>query len=1062
MIRNQLYPYIEQYINEYLHGFTKEQLEIGLMKGQIELEMLNLRPDKLNQIMDNQNQPFWIKAGLLRKISVKASILNILGEIPLEILVDGIDVIVTPSYKWILKTTTAHKADDASSLREKYSPSQNNSIDIFKRKIQLVDDSVLQPSSSPRIYTDGTAISGGLNGLYGGLYKFHYMSNFAANVKIKNIHVRVEDDQLINYVGDLALGVKIGAIEVTLGCEGAMKKDSFKLSGFDVYWESQPKILIPSSVLNNSIHNGRLLESYYANLKKIKFQEFAYRKNTQFIVKNFALKGNFGTKANVPKEHMDIFASKENSYKMYVQFATGELTVNVWPELLIVMNTFTKFLNQYKLIEQVQSYKPAKRPFNKSSPGGKELLGQIQGGKNATLAKNLAEKRRMIVRDWLYYFYWCKRGSETVSAKAATPLRMEFNRYYKICILKDTKPRQENDSALLVSRANVAVAEEKKDNAPTAQNPNPDNVKINFICEFLVKSVNITLHPSLASAVGDCCFLNLVGFEIRTNISEVTCDVNINLKHINFGPNNLVVGQRLLLSQNSVRKNEDGLNKSTILNSLEQSQMITGEDVSNNIGLGGLLKKYSPNYEKKLRFIDNALDNASSLNQSEYINRDVSPPRFDLNADKITLKTRSKFIPTPGLTYGRDTNLLRSNANMTSNNSSLSKGYLTRSSAVNTLAPRGFSFAKNIINNFEPTPLVHKNEINRQKIDFSISQTISDFNNRRKQQRANNAFNQTAGGKLRAAKKLVSSQVMGKGEAEPLHLFEAYSNAGKNTVGIKFFKNNSKGGIDTVIVKMGTFRLTLFADYVSRCLSVLKDYQAKSQYKTIGISVGGAKLEKKLYEMRTHMHAHISKQKQGGCIFDYMNYLEKQLEEARKKGIDSENYQINYIFSFFPKGIELYVDYDNFECIYYNADNKVCGHAVAPPLELLLKLDPSKIKIKFFGMDLEINDLDNTKNLLAKLLKIMEEKMKMQKIFIEPCLTQLKADMKYNKENYEALEGFSNAIENKQKELYDNFNIVEKSPMDRGQNLPQNQYRNAQGEQNFYQNAYPKTNKSKK
>ena len=58
MIKNQLYPYIEEYINSYLYGFTKEQLDVGLMNGQIKLENLNLRPDGVNDELDQSNTPF--------------------------------------------------------------------------------------------------------------------------------------------------------------------------------------------------------------------------------------------------------------------------------------------------------------------------------------------------------------------------------------------------------------------------------------------------------------------------------------------------------------------------------------------------------------------------------------------------------------------------------------------------------------------------------------------------------------------------------------------------------------------------------------------------------------------------------------------------------------------------------------------------------------------------------------------------------------------------------------------------------------------------------------------
>ena len=103
IIKNKLYPYIEKYINEYLHGFVKERIDIELTKGEVTLEKLSLRPDTINKIMDEANVPFWIKVGLITKIYVGASVLSVIGEIPLEVEIDGIDIILSPSYKWIIK-----------------------------------------------------------------------------------------------------------------------------------------------------------------------------------------------------------------------------------------------------------------------------------------------------------------------------------------------------------------------------------------------------------------------------------------------------------------------------------------------------------------------------------------------------------------------------------------------------------------------------------------------------------------------------------------------------------------------------------------------------------------------------------------------------------------------------------------------------------------------------------------------------------------------------------------------------------------------------------------------
>ena len=68
ILKNKLYPYIQKYINEYLHGFSQEKIDIQLTKGEVTLEKMSLRPDTINKILDENNVPFWIKIGLIKRI----------------------------------------------------------------------------------------------------------------------------------------------------------------------------------------------------------------------------------------------------------------------------------------------------------------------------------------------------------------------------------------------------------------------------------------------------------------------------------------------------------------------------------------------------------------------------------------------------------------------------------------------------------------------------------------------------------------------------------------------------------------------------------------------------------------------------------------------------------------------------------------------------------------------------------------------------------------------------------------------------------------------------------
>ena len=173
MIKNQLYPYIESYINEFLHGFTKEQLEVGIMNGQIKLENLNLRPDGVNEKMDEKNLPFWLKAGLISKIDIGCSLLNFIGEKPLNVNIEGIDIIVTPSYKWILKNLDSFIIENKLQMKSKYDPNDNNSMDIFTKKINVLDNSIFRKEYIEEIFKDKTRISNESNKFFKFSYKFY-------------------------------------------------------------------------------------------------------------------------------------------------------------------------------------------------------------------------------------------------------------------------------------------------------------------------------------------------------------------------------------------------------------------------------------------------------------------------------------------------------------------------------------------------------------------------------------------------------------------------------------------------------------------------------------------------------------------------------------------------------------------------------------------------------------------------------------------------------------------------------------------------------------------------
>ena len=624
MIKNQLYPYIESYINEFLYGFTKEQLDVGVMNGQIKLENLNLRPDGVNQQMDDKNLPFWLKAGLISKIDIGCSIMNFIGEKPLEVVIEGLDIIITPSYKWILKNIDSFIIENKIQMKCKYDPNDNNSMDIFTKKINVLDNSIFKKEYIEEIFKDKTKISSEINKFFKFCYNFYYSKNFSINLTIKSIHVRFEDDQLINYTCDIAFGFKIDSLELILSSEGTMKRDSCKINKLNIYWESPAKILIPSDLLNSSIKNGKLDESYYTNLKKIKFQQFKYTPNTKFLIDNFSCRIKFGTKVvNLGK--MDLFGKASNDYTFFFQFASNDINLNFFPDLLIINDNFNKFVSEFSVIEQVQDFKPMKKPYNITSKNFVEFLDTFKKNKNPKFYNNFIKKKKMIVRDWLFYFYWCQKCKLSLIGRKINPLRMEFSRFYNLCFNNKDEFQFHNDFNALDNKESKKE-ESNGQNKVGIEDYNPDKINISYINEMSIKGFNINLHPSIKSKNLDFTSMKIGGIEIKITLLRTQLDFCISSKSIIFGPNKLSIGEKVFISNSSQRRKEQlnniKLNYGTN-DYLENTYSKILNNIEENTGLNGLIQKYNPNYKLKLKIIDDAIDrigNSSNLKKKDSFN----------------------------------------------------------------------------------------------------------------------------------------------------------------------------------------------------------------------------------------------------------------------------------------------------------------------------------------------------------------------------------------------------------------------------------------------------------
>ena len=249
MIKNQLYPYIEKYINEYLLGFTKEQLNIGLTNGSIILEKLFIRPDTTNEKLDSFDIPIWLKLGTIKNIHIGCSLMNFLGDNPLEIEINDIELIICPSFRNVVRNLNSFIQEKESHFIESYDAADNNSHEIFGQKVNLCDAS--KNKKAEEIYKifhekiDTSKMANIFNQIYTKALLFYYQKNYLIKIKIKNTSVRFEDD-FFNYFGKSVSGIRIPLIDLILSVDGLMKKNNFKVDNIIIYYEKEPTILISS------------------------------------------------------------------------------------------------------------------------------------------------------------------------------------------------------------------------------------------------------------------------------------------------------------------------------------------------------------------------------------------------------------------------------------------------------------------------------------------------------------------------------------------------------------------------------------------------------------------------------------------------------------------------------------------------------------------------------------------------------------------------------------------------------------------------------------------------
>ena len=1065
ILKNKFYPYIEKYIKEYLHGFEKDRIDIQLTKGEVNLEKMSLRPDTINKIMDEQNVPFWIKVGLITKIHVGASLLSVIGEIPIEVEIEGINIILSPSYKWIINNIDKLKNKDNNDMSSETPNPLGN--DIFNKKPDEFDTSIFNIKKIQEIFTDKTAISNILNGLFKSLYSFYTAPNFSVNIKIKKIHIRFEDDELINYTGDIAYGLRIDLIQIKAGNKGNMKKNGIKLESLDIYWEDNAKILISSQFLNSCIEDGKLQERYYKNLKTVRFEKFENLISTKYIVQDFNFSLNLGTKSE-KRGDLDIFNLKTPPSMVYFQLASNELNVNCYPDFLKIMNNFNEFLSQFPIIDKVKDYRPFIKPTNGNNLNYMNLVENYR--KNVIDNKN---KGKMLVRDWINYIYWFQKSKNGEKRKIINPIRTEFVRFYNICFKKmDIHEKKEEKAPLKEEKnknkekstnSNPNPPETKTTETPTPkENETPTEIKepeeklipkdfeFSSRIDLLIKGLNISLHSSLDDKVKEYISICINGVEIKIRLDKTIFEFNLKVKTIDLGPSNLIVGERVIIQPKSYRKAIPEQSMTSLKTNIPYGNLSTYNYISlPNSELGsnitGLIKKYNPRHEEKIKVIDEALELAQSQSRVMSLAASEFGDVGKFRGPKIKSKT-------PFGNEGENLGHSIINVNINNNVNDLGKTYGT------VLVPRNVSFAKNLIDGYEANSLQNRRYQRKKDKEMNISQAINDYNSYKIYEKSKNKFRTSHSPQpslsssrfnLRESRFGINP-VSARNKNTPLNLFEIFSNTEVGALSIKFTKYNNPITIDNLAIQIGTIRLNLFVNYLLDILRILSDFKKATNIPKIAKSEGpNAVSGKIILEIQEYFYKYITEKMpdkdKTESVIEYMEYLRKEISSKKKFSSKPQHYDLNQIFTVFPKGFDFHFDYENIELVAYDKNNIVSTKMIIPSNEFIFGINFTKIFIKLLDLEMDISDLNRCESIIDQLKGLAEDKFKVVQIVLKPCYKEIKEGieplLKDNEEEYkQILKNANNNINLNNNN--DNINAMVNIPQDNAQNLVKNEQKN--------------------
>ena len=995
MLKNQLYPFIESYINKYLWGFTKDQFEIGVTNGNIILNNLNFRPDTFNNFCNEKNFPFWLKFGQIKNVNITCSLMNIIGEKPLLITIENIILILIPSYKYI-------KID--------HSKNPINKIDYIKekRKINIFDNNL-------KIDNDENLI----DKIIKNVYKFYNSKKYSLNLDIKNFQIKFEDDNLINPDGNFCFGLSIKEILINLSTEGLLKNYSFNINNLSFYFDnSQNVILIPSSILVENIDN---LNKYYALIQKYNFDNLisnSKSENLLNIISNFSFKGNIGNKKIGKLE--DIIIKQESSEIVYLNiYFMNNLEISIFPQMLQTLIYLRNFIENFEILKY-------------------SILYRSSGKLNHILYL-------------INYVYLIRRMKKI---KKENMVKKEYNRYmalYGYDKINRINEKTIGDDIIINKNKKINILSypifgiDYKNINLTPEEPNEDEEIVNLInkkrLNFIFKMIIPEFNFNLCNLHLVKCFsMNLNLFEINCQISNLIFEFKIQISNIKLSNE-----ENFKTYEKEIPKFQYNLNKKKVENEInknsnENNKNDIYKEINQRVNYfkAGLKESSLYNQSKEVQDSNVKLykENSRYLRKMKILTETLNIPR-DTNKTSNILKNN----PSSNLYFKQNHNYY--NINMTKKGNSLNKFREIRpGNFISRIL--GDANNSNLINNMILRNNKSQSNLRRNQQNKNLSNLINDYNTQ-KNNILNNSFNNINNDNSILDSSFHSnniaplyrgminnnlnnsninnsnvsfinqnnqsqSQNISKTPNEIFSLpFIFISSENKNNlIYLHYIKHLRNKEIDTLKINIPNIRINFFKEYFLSIFSVLLEYHInifkKRKNKTeylINFLTQKIHYHKALYLVRKHINETISNEvniNNGYCYNQiYYDYIKKVYNKYPIMIDDFETFVSNYLFSYyFSSNLEIDFNYSNFDFIFYKHNNnklynhQIFAHSKIQKIDFKIFYSLSYIYLKLFDFEMEVTEYDGVYDMILFIKMEIKNKLSILQKYFTKAFTEIR------------------------------------------------------------------------